>query len=244
MPPRASAPISGGEMKMPPNTTTRAQHVKRHARALRTVDLGDQILAVLAQAGAFGRDVERVEELLHRRPRRRSSTAASARLRKPSADFVMAFGRQSSSSEQARQRSARQTGGGVRPSANSAPKARAVSSVSRRNSASNGTTTRRLRLAVEQRALGHRASGHLLQAQRLGAELHLVGAMQLGLAALEFDGKGGLAAVAGDGTRRDRRRRRGSSRRQASGSAVTRRTPRSLRAPAHASRRGARGPRR
>jgi hypothetical protein len=44
-----------------------------------------------------------------------------------------------------------------------------------------------LRLAVEQRTLGHRAAGHFFQAQRLGAELDLVGAMQLRLAALVFD---------------------------------------------------------
>jgi hypothetical protein len=49
---------------------------------------------------------------------------------------------------------------------------------------------------VEQRALGHRPRGHFLQAQRLGAKLHLIGAVLLRLAALEFDGVGGLAAVA------------------------------------------------
>jgi hypothetical protein len=49
-----------------------------------------------------------------------------ARARKASADFPAAFGRQSSMSEQARQRSARQTAGGVRPVAKSSPNRSAV----------------------------------------------------------------------------------------------------------------------
>ena len=36
-----------------------AEHVKRHARPLGAVDFGDEVLAVLAQARAFGGDVER-----------------------------------------------------------------------------------------------------------------------------------------------------------------------------------------
>lgn len=46
------------------------------------------------------------------------------------------------------------------------------------------------RLSVEQRPLRHRAVEHLLQTQSLCAELHLVGAMRLGPAALVFDGVG------------------------------------------------------
>ena len=55
-------------------------------------------------------------------------------------------------------------------------------------------------LAVEQRALGHRHAEHLLEADRLGAELDLVGAMRLGLAALVLDRERAAA-----------RRRRGTS---------------------------------
>nr|WP_296450070.1 hypothetical protein [Phenylobacterium sp.] len=42
-------------------------------------------------------------------------------------------------------------------------------------------------LAVEQRAFGHRSIERFLQADGLGAELHLVGAVALGLAALVLD---------------------------------------------------------
>src|SRR6266550_2828567 len=72
---------------------------------------------------AFGGDVERVEELLHPPASSAVSLKAACKdlLRKPSADLAMALGRQISSSEQARQRSARQTGGGVRAAATKAP---------------------------------------------------------------------------------------------------------------------------
>ena len=173
-----------------------SQHVEGHARPLRAVDLGDEVLAVLAQARAFGGDVEGVEELLHLAASLGVERGGERPVAKAERGLVMTFGRQRSSSEQARQRSARQTGGGVRPAANRAAKAsRGVLGqlpqigVERHHDAPS-------RLAVEQRALGHRTSGHFFQAQRLGAELHLVGAMALRLAALVFDRKGGLAAVA------------------------------------------------
>src|SRR5207244_11318690 len=92
-----------------------SQHVKRHPRALRAVDLGHQIFPVLAQTRAFGGEVERVEELLHPPASSAVSLKAACKdlLRKPSADLAMALGRQISSSEQARERSAAQRGRGV-----------------------------------------------------------------------------------------------------------------------------------
>ena len=45
-------------------------------------------------------------------------------------------------------------------------------------------------LAIEQGTFGHILPGHLLQAKRLPAELHLVGAVGLGTPALVLDGVG------------------------------------------------------
>ena len=53
-------------------------------------------------------------------------------------------------------------------------------------------------LGIEQRTLWDRTAGHFLKTQRLRAKLHLVGAVQLGLAALVFDGKGGLSVRTGN----------------------------------------------
>ena len=50
-----------------------------------------------------------------------------------------------------------------------------------------------MRLCIEQGPFGNRAAGHLLKAERLRAELGLIGAVELGLAALVFDGIGRLA---------------------------------------------------
>ena len=80
-------------------------------------------------------------------------------------------------------------------------------------------------LAVEQRAFGNRPPGHLLETQPLRAELRLVGAMRLGLAALEFDGIGRLDAARRWNSTTSATPAR-PSRREASGMAVTRRTPR------------------
>lgn len=51
---------------------------------------------------------------------------------------------------------------------------------------------------LEQRAPGHIAAGHLLQADRLGTELHLIGAMSLGASALVFHGERPRAVHLGD----------------------------------------------
>ena len=83
----------------------RAEHVKAEpARApcLRLRD--DEVFAVLAQARALGRDVDRVEELFHGRPPAIESSSATMiwRSRHAFAERAPACGRQRSSSEQAR----------------------------------------------------------------------------------------------------------------------------------------------
>jgi hypothetical protein len=50
-------------------------------------------------------------------------------------------------------------------------------------------------LAIKQGTLAHFAAEHLLQADRLGAELHLVGPVRLGLSALVFDREGSRRAA-------------------------------------------------
>jgi len=75
--------------------------------ALDAIDLRHEVLAVLAQGSTFGGDIDGVEKFFHSASSPPSSTASIARARKPSADLAPAFGRHTSMSEQARQRSAR-----------------------------------------------------------------------------------------------------------------------------------------
>ena len=93
------------------------------------------------------------------------------------------------SSEQRRQAGER-TGGGVRQAAMFARAAAAVVAVSARKPASKGDRVASAGLAVKQGAFRHLAAEHLLQADRLGAELNLVGAMCLGFAAFVLDREG------------------------------------------------------
>ena len=215
--------------------------MQRHAGAFGALHLGDDVLAVLAQAGAFGRDEERVEKLLHRPRRRRPPdprSAAVSRVRRRS----RGRGRRSPilpspSAGKARSASRRGSGrrarsaGGVRPAANSSPNCGAVVLGQPAQFGIEGHREPALCLGIEQRALRHGAAGHLLQAERLRAELHLVGAVELRLAALVFDGICRLAIRPGAeldqiGDAREVQPL------QASGSAVTRRRPRLCRAPA------------
>ena len=171
-----------------------AEHVKRHARPLGAVDLRDEVFAVLAQARAFGGDVERVEKFLHAPSAAEglSSAARTCRSRHVFAERPKACGRQRSRSEQAPHLRRSYSAGGVRPEAKSSLQRRGRVLGQAPQLVVEADLDAPARLAVEQRALGNGAPGHLLETQSLRAELRLVGAMRLGLAALEFDGIGRL----------------------------------------------------
>ena len=118
------------------------QHVEGHARPLGAVHLGDEVLAVLAQARAFGGDVERVEQLLHAAFSRNASDPTMRRA--PVADGSPGLsGRQRSSSEQARQRLRCCVGSGVWREAKTSRSARWSLAVNARRSSSKETSTRR-----------------------------------------------------------------------------------------------------
>src|SRR6185437_8319716 len=106
--------------------------------------LGDEILAVFAQGRAFGGDVNGVEQLLHGGAGSPLKARLTIRVRQSRTCRPTCWGRQSSSSEQARQRATFNVGGGVRLLARTAARSAMVVSVRRRRSASNGTATRRL----------------------------------------------------------------------------------------------------
>jgi hypothetical protein len=175
-----------------PEDDDRRQQMQRDARFLVTFDLRDGILAILAQARSLGRDIECIEKFSSWWRLRQHPVPPCGRARLwPAAERPS--GRQSSISEQARQRvlwdRRRAASGGSKISPPDRRRwSRSDCAAQRRWQSRHVAWFRHRRGAPS----GTEGAGHLpLQAKRLRAKLHLVGAVRFHLAALILHGIGG-----------------------------------------------------
>src|SRR5690606_1800320 len=112
------------------------EQMEGYARPFGALHLGDEVFAVLAQSGALGRHIDRVEELLHDASSS-ASVVSSIRIAQVFTERAPMRGWQRSNSDQFRHRPARYSAGGVCSVLKISASSRAVCSVSARNSASN-----------------------------------------------------------------------------------------------------------